>query len=127
MGTYTELIFGAKLKKDTPKEVIETLQYMVGDIEQPHALAFDAGRNPLRGGSFYFGVTDSVSEMKFDTIDNQWQISTRANIKNYEDEIGQFLTWIKPFISSGSGARDMFAIVTYEKADEPEIHYLLDS
>ena len=41
MGMYTELIFGASLKTDTPKEVIDTLRYMVGDIEQPEKLVFD--------------------------------------------------------------------------------------
>ena len=33
MGMYTELIFGAKLKKDTPNEVIEALKYMLGEIK----------------------------------------------------------------------------------------------
>lgn len=34
MGMYTELIFGADLKKDTPKNVIEALKYMIGDTEE---------------------------------------------------------------------------------------------
>ena len=34
MGMYTELIFGAKLTKDTPKNVIEALKYMIGDVEE---------------------------------------------------------------------------------------------
>lgn len=28
---YTELIFGATLKKDTPSQVIEALKYMLGE------------------------------------------------------------------------------------------------
>lgn len=31
MGAYTELIFGATLKRDTPIEIIETLKYMLGE------------------------------------------------------------------------------------------------
>jgi hypothetical protein len=37
MGMYTELIFGADLKKETPKSVIEALKYMIGDIEEKPA------------------------------------------------------------------------------------------
>jgi hypothetical protein len=33
MGMYTELIFGAELKKDTPNEVIEALKYMLRETE----------------------------------------------------------------------------------------------
>lgn len=124
---YTELIFGAELKKETPNEVIETLRFMVGDIEQPEKLAFDAGRNPLLGGSYYFAVNNSVSQMWLDDIDKQWHISTRANIKNYDDEIGKFLEWIKPWIYGGSGYRDMYAIVIYENSSEPELYYLYDA
>lgn len=127
MGMYTELIFGAELKKETPNEVIETLRYMVGDIEKPQKLAFDADRNPLRGGSYYFAVNKSVSKIWLDNIDNQWHISARANIKNYDNEIEQFLEWIKPWIEGGSGARDMYAIVTYEEDDEPTIYYLYEA
>lgn len=124
MGMYTELIFGAKLKKDTPESVINTLRYMIGDIDKPEILEFDANRNPLIGGSYYFGVTRSVSNMYYNLTDKRWQISTRANIKNYEGEIDQFLTWIKPYIEQGSGTRDMYAIKIYEEQEEPTIYYL---
>ena len=61
---YTELIFGASLKTDTPKEVIDTLRYMVGDIEQPEKLAFDSSRNPLIGGSHYFDTEKDNPRVK---------------------------------------------------------------
>ena len=28
MGYYTEIIFGARLRKDTPKNIIDTLRYV---------------------------------------------------------------------------------------------------
>lgn len=127
MGMYTELIFGARLKETTPKEVIETLQYMVGDLEQPpEKLAFETstGRNVLLGGSFYFGVHSAVSKFFYDDLAKAWTLSSRANIKNYEDEIEQFLEWIKPYIDSGSGEREMYAIKIYKKQAEPTIYYL---
>lgn len=126
MGMYTELIFGAKLKNSTPQEIIDTLRFMIGDIEEPTKLAFDVGRNPLSGGSYYFAISTSVSKMWFDNITNSWHISTMANIKNYESEIEQFLEWIKPFIADGSGDRELYAIVIGEKSIEPNMYYLFD-
>jgi hypothetical protein len=124
---YTELIFGARLKETTPKEVIDTIKYMVGDLEEePENLAFEttSGRNVLRGCSYYFGVQTSVSKFYYDDITKSWTLSSRANIKNYEDEIGQFLNWIKPHIKYGSGSRNMYAVKIYEEENEPTIYYL---
>ena len=127
MGMYTELIFGADLKKDTPTEVIESLKYMIGEREEkPTNFPLPDGRCEwlFRGASYYFGVSRAVSKMMYDDIGENWIVSTRSNIKNCEGEIEAFLEWIKPYIDGGSGARDMYAIVTYEESDEPKIYYL---
>ena len=129
MGMYTELIFGADLKKDTPENVIEALKYMIGDIEEkPKNFPLPDGRCEwlFRVSSYYFGVNSPVSKMCKDGIGGNWVLSTRSNIKNYEGEIEAFLEWIKPYIDSGSGYRDMYAIVTYEEAEAPNIYYLHD-
>jgi hypothetical protein len=97
MGMYTELILGAKLKKETPEDVINTLKFMIGmDTPENFIPIVDFGRNPLIGGSFYFAVSSPVTNMYKSDIDEEWQISTRANIKNYNDEIEKFLEWLKP-------------------------------
>lgn len=62
--------------------------------------------------------------MWYDENGSQWHISSRTNLKNYEGEIESFLQWIKPYIESGSGAKEMYAIVTYEESEEPTIYYL---
>lgn len=126
MGMYTELIFGASLKKDTPQEVIDTIRYMVGDIPTIDNYIFEKNRNPLRGSSYYFGVSNSVSKFWIDEISKEWILSSRANIKNYDQDIQKFLDWIKPYISSGSGSREMYAIVMYEESETPTIYYLYD-
>ena len=90
MGMYIELIFGAELKKDTPNEVIEALKYMIGETkEKPANFPLPDGRCEwlFQGGSYYFAINNSVTKMWLDDIDNQWHISTRSNIKNYENEI----------------------------------------
>lgn len=124
MGMYTELIFGAKLKKDTPHNIVKTLRYMIGDLEKPDNLAFDVGRNPLGGGSYYFPVSGPVGEIWLDDIDGQWHISSRSNIKNYDNEIDKFLEWIKPYIDGGSGRRKIYAITIYEEDEMPNIYFL---
>lgn len=127
MGMYTELIFGAGLKKDTPEKVIEVLKYMVGDTEEkPKDFPLPEGRceRLFRGSSYYFGVNEPLWKMWKDDIGENWVLSTRSNIKNYEGEIEAFLEWIKPYIDGGSGYRDMYAIVTYEEAEAPDIYYL---
>lgn len=127
---YTELIFGASLKQDTPKNVVDALKYMLGEIqEKPNHFPLPDGRCEwlFQGGSHYFGISGPVNKMWQDDIGENWVLSTRSNIKNYEGEIESFLEWIKIYIDSGSGSRDMYAIVTYEEAESPNIYYLHDS
>jgi hypothetical protein len=127
---YTELIFGASLKRDTPNDVIDALKYMLGEIEsKPTNFPLPDGRCEwlFRGSSYYFAVNEPVNKMWFDNIDERCHISTRSNIKNYENEIETFLEWIKPYISEGSGCRNMYAIVIYETQDEPTVYYLHDA
>ena len=129
MGQYTELIFGASLKKDTPKEVIDVLDYLVTLNNKPKTLPEhdffknDRWEGVLCMGSYYFGVSDSVSQLWFDKIDKQWHLSNRSNLKNYDSEIENFLDWIKPYIGTGSGTDDFYAIVCNEEERTPTIYY----
>ena len=126
MGMYTELIFGASLKKGTPNEVIECLKYMMGEIEEkPNSLS-DKFEWLFRCASYYFGVCRPVTKMWKDRMDNAWVISTRSNIKNYHGEIEAFLDWIKPHIGSGSGNNEMYAIVIYVDSEVPKMYYLYE-
>ncbi len=123
---YTELIFGASLKSETPEHVIQALKYMIGIEEKaPEGFVWE-GRNPLRGGSFSFGLTASVADMYYNRIRREWEISVRSSIKDYDGDIYKFLDWIRRFISRGSGLRDMYAIVIYEEDEVPVAYYLHD-
>ena len=127
MGMYTELIFGAELKKETPEQVINALKYIVGELEdKPDDFPLPRGRCEyvLRSSSYYFGVNKPAYKLWFDEISKSWRISSRSNIKNYENEIEMFLEWIRPYIESGSGAKNMYAITIYEEDFEPTIYYL---
>lgn len=124
---YTEIILGAELKNDTPKNIINALKYITG-IEKikPKDFPLPDGRCEwlLQGGSCSFAINKGLAKMWFDNIGKQWIISARANIKNSESEIETFLDWLKPYIKSGSGAREMYAIVMYEEQIEPDVYYL---
>lgn len=122
---YTEMIFGARFKKETPQEVIDTLKVLVGDEDSDKELPVD--RYVLKGASYYFGISFSHAELRKDQVNGQYSLSSRNNIKNYHSEIQTFLEWIKPWIEQGSGDRDFYAIVTYEEANEPTIYYLRDA
>lgn len=127
MGNRTELIFGASLKKETPNHVIDTLKYLMYEVdEKPSEFPFTKGnyRMVLRSSSYSFGVNETVGEMWLSSTWKQWHISTRSNMKNYQKEIETFLEWIKPYIAMGSGDRQMYAIVIEESAETPTIFYL---
>jgi len=128
MGTYTELILGCRLKKETPDNVIETLKWMARlSKKEPARLAFKtkSGRNPLTGYiCHYFGIIEPQAPIfKFNKIAESWFLGSRAALKNYENEIEDFLEWIKPFIEQGSGENNIYAIVIGEHSEEPVIYY----
>lgn len=125
MWMYTELIFWATLKPDTPEEVIEVLQNMIWEKETIKEFPFKWERASymLQCSSYYFW-TDPHHFLKFDEIQKSYKISTRSNVKNYDSEIENFLEWIKPYIDQWSWKRDMYAIVIYEESSEPDIYYL---
>jgi hypothetical protein len=112
MGHYTELKFKAKLRTDTPGEVINLLKRVLidGDLGLDdkvlfsHEDVFDPGiehelfkckrwealflstnwDDEMQGGKMYFG--------------KYWTIDIHAEFKNYDDEIDKFMDWISPFV-----------------------------
>lgn len=131
MGMYTEIIFGCDLKPDTPDVAIGALKWMCEMTEKPEVLPdhefFTDKENRwflFQSGSYYFGVNKGVAEMWFDDISKSWHISARGNIKNYNNEIEKFLSWVKQYVYSGSGLREFYAVVCYEEQSEPTIYYL---
>lgn len=121
MGMYTELIFGAHLKKDTPEHIIKIIQDLAnGDPDE--VSPFYNSRNVLLGNSGYFPVQHCI--FKKDSELKIWSLNSRASIKNYSDEIEFFLEFIKPYISSGSGINDIYAYVLHEEDENPKIYSL---
>ena len=127
MGMYTELILGCELKAETPKEIIEAIKDLLGDDQERVQKAIDQiglTRNPIVGASYYFGVSSGQSYFRVEPHANAYVLSTRSNIKNHSGDIEIFLKWLKPYIKTGSGSKDIYAIVIYEESSAPVLYCL---
>lgn len=121
MGKYTEIIFGASLKDTTPDKVIDNIHYLIGTKEMDNP-EYDE-MVLMNNASYYFGVSNALRKFWYDDNKNSWTLSFRSNFKNYNKEIERFIEWIDPYIESGSGNRNMYAIVMVEDEDDPTIYF----
>lgn len=134
MSYYTEIIFGARLKKDTPKNIIDTLRYVANagttdsissdnNIESDDPIVAVDNKliedyelwNVICGCSYYFGISEPVHRMWKE--DDEWRLSIRANCKNYTGRLEKFVEWIRPYVCQGSGGPEIFAIICGEDSE----------
>lgn len=106
MGMYTEFVLGVNLKRDTPDEIIDILRYMTeGEFEDPEPEASDhllfkteRWRYMLQCDSAYFGGLSISKLQRPEHATDDWHLSIRSNLKNYDNEIELFLNWISPYV-----------------------------
>lgn len=112
MGYYTELKFKAKLRDDTPENVINLLKRILIEhdlgIERELFHTEDVFKPNLSHQFFkcerwymLFLSTNWDNEMqggKMYQIGNRWVIDLHTEFKNYDNEIDLFFDWIKPFV-----------------------------
>jgi hypothetical protein len=135
MGMYTEFVFGACLKRNTPEEVIALLKHMIEGPEDGQNFPLDSD-NPIfqhelfksdrwywfpRCCSAYFGFSIPSSKIVFEC--NRWQVSIRCSFKNYDNEVELFIDWIKPFVDYASGNKNFLGYSLYEEADYPVLYF----
>ena len=150
---YTEFIFGCTLSKNTPKICIDALDYSINgkdkkpkydnpllwserfyndryidrtepiDEIEDFCEEYDFFRL-FHSSSFYFGAAESIRKFYYEPIDDTYKISTRADFKNYDGKLEDFLEYIKPYVESGSGPKKIYAYVHYELDDFPTIYSL---
>lgn len=123
MGMYTELNIGVNLQPDTPDNIINILNCMLGDIDDvevtDHPL-FSTRRWKvmLCCDSYYFdGHTDS--SMVRDNISGEYELNVRCNLKNYNNEIDEFLDFIRPYLRT----EGFMGYMRYEECDDPTLLY----
>lgn len=120
MGMYTEIYVNIDLKENTPEDIIEVLKtmchmsddnIMLKDKPQRWAYLFN-------NGSFYTPLT-SCANLTYNNISHQWSLLGKGDIKNYDDEIGQFFKWLMPYIDAHEG--DFIGYSRYEESQLPEL------
>ena len=127
MGMYTEIFVKVSLKENCPKEVIELLQYMMGDSEEqpselPQHKFFTTNRwNFMLRCSSYYHQPKRTGEMFWDEIGNQWYICNRSDFKDYGNESELFFDWIKPYVESYG--KKLIGYTLYEEDVEPVLYY----
>lgn len=126
MGMYTALHLAIELRKDTPLEVIRTLEYMTGmrpetEAAPAHPL-FQTGRwtHMLTSDSYYHSA-NAGNAFIYDDIAGTHFLTVLSSFKDYEDEITKFVDWISPHIYVH--APKWIGYSWYEEADEPTMLY----
>lgn len=124
MGMYTDFCFDSELKESTPPEVIALLQnwrksIWVEELLPNHEL-FQCTRWSSLGidGSYYF-AGPGYFNCAFDKIANIYYLQIRGNLKNYDDEINQFIDWISPYLDKEPG--EFLGFFRYEEDAMPTI------
>ena len=124
MGMYTEINLGLCFKKNTLDEIINTIWCLLGEKEWgkefPNHNFFKCDRFKMVLGcdSAYFdGITDS--KMEFNNIDGCYHLNVRSNLKNYGNEIENFIDYISPYIETDG----FIGYMRYEECDNPTLIY----
>lgn len=114
MGHYTELKFKAKLKQDTPGNVVNILKRVINerDLGLGHDKVLFTSEDvfkPELDHPFFkcerwymlllsTNWDDKMQGGKFYEENDRWVLDLHTEFKNYDSEIDHFLEWIKPFI-----------------------------
>lgn len=112
MGTYSEFYFKARLRKDTPKQVIDFLDKTINhkDIGLPEDTVFYHSSDVPKVNIEHEFFECPRWEMLF--LSNNWSpelikgstfkdyiLEIHSEFKNYDGEIDKFIDWISPFIA----------------------------
>lgn len=130
MGMYTLLSLGVEFKKDTPKEIIETIQFMVdGNADElspglAHPLFMcDRWGFMLRCDSYYFDWQTKWTVTKdylYGIDEPMIYLTGNSNLKNYDGEIDNFLNWIAPYLKT----EGFLGFKQYEEQQYPTLIFL---
>lgn len=125
MGMYTELYLTVELKEDVPQDIIDILTVICGGkrLEEQERKAAkeqlpdleirlskgdlpDGGRNIfssdrifwLGSSTSYYFAGDPIASLRKDAISRSYHMTLRGDIKNYGDEIEEFLKWLQAYV-----------------------------
>lgn len=122
MGMYTELNIALQFEKDTPKEIIDTLRYMLEkgtEIPRSNHPLFntESWRVMLVKDISYF-PGDSFHSLSY-SARLGYDLTVRSSLKNYDKEIELFLDFINPYIKT----EGFIGYMMGEECDRPTLIY----
>jgi hypothetical protein len=130
MGMYTLFHLNAELKKDTPAMIINTIDFMTGELKEkpsnlPDHILFTGDtrwRFMLQCDSYYFSAKTHSRLIR----DSQHilYLNIQCNFKNYKSEIDLFLDWIKPYLDAYEGG--FLGYKMYEEDTKPTLIFMGD-
>jgi hypothetical protein len=137
MGMYTECYVNVRLVENLPKKIIEVLEYLfdnswydndegmhVQEKQEPAALPdhkfFSTCRWRLIGsGASFYHIPFPTSKILLEL--DQYYLTSRSDLKNYEGEIELFFDWLMPYIDAFEG--EFIGYSRYEEDDMPQLFF----
>ena len=126
MGMYTELVLNLTIKGDAPKDATDVIRYLANGDERPESLPdhpfFKCTRWPMvmQCSSHYF-VPFALSKLHETGYTDGFYLSTRSDLKNYDNEIDLFVDWLTPYIEAFPG--NFLGYKRYEEDEHPTLLY----
>lgn len=125
MGMYTELKLHVKLCANTPRDVMDILNWLLGMGEEkpqqmpdhPYFLC-ERADIVLCGGSSYF----EWKQPTLTKLADGWELKAHSSIKNYDSDYEHFLDWIKPYVCDGMLYNNTYATTLYEESETPTVY-----
>jgi hypothetical protein len=124
MGMYTEFVLSCQIMEQHT-DAVNVIKMMVGDAgnvhwERPNHAFFSCDRwmQLFHSSSHYF-TPRSVCLFEYDDISKTWCLIVNSSLKNYSNEIEEFIDWLSPYLYNELD--DMIGYSRYEEDHEPKI------
>ena len=120
MGMYTELVLKCSIKRDCPKEVVDILNKLFNDAEYSGELP----KHPFFSCARWDHIGSSNSFYHIPWSDSKYErdyIFSRCDLKDYENEIDNFVNWLNTYIDAQPGT--CIGWKWYEEDDAPTLLY----
>lgn len=123
MGNYTEFHFNARLKENTPDQVLDVLKYMIDDEGEKSELP-DHPFFKTHGWELMLQLDTVYFPVEACSVVYARGLSIRCAFKNYDNEIELFCNWIAPYLDADD--EDFLGFCRFENDNEPELIYYKD-
>lgn len=119
MGMYTEIFFRAEVDSEAYDQMFFATQYGAGGSDLSKILP-----RVLMGSSAYFPEMFSGPQMIHDhRHGGAFRVEFRSSLKNYDQEIEQFFSWVAPHCISPNTEGGFIGYSLYEEDRYPSLFF----